>query len=689
MADHSETTELDGEEGEFEVGSLLSPEPDRGPRAPLGSPAEGSSLLRHLAHSGALDSVVLEAEDGQPRLREGALPLEVDVTRIMCLDPQLGAQLLQDPKGALWGLMDELHAEGLSASACPRLWLRPSQVPLPCQPVPALLAGLARYCSGPGQAQQLPVSCYGVVTAASGLGRRPHSRVLVCSHCGTAMEALDERGPPGQRQGQEAEQGWRQGQEQAGRCCNAAAAMQDLQEDLSGRVMVEVQDLWLAGMSSATPEGHSYYARLGCVRVTCVDDLAGLVTVGDVVRVVGTARLLGPSGSRTATPASTASAASGAATALRAAATTAEAHIEALSLLRVSPHSLQQLSLLLSCEPLDPLGPRLLQSMAALVSPHSARLASGLADDPLAPRLAQGARLDVEGQAGGVAHGSVLMVAGNAGVVVVEAELMSAKQKQQLCDLLGRSSIPLAPGRPEFVLPLNPTVWAVAYRQAGAEGGGGGGGQGARRTGRGAYGGGGGGAVPGSLRGSWSGLEDSRFDCVLEHAQGQDAAAAMALDAGSLDEGSSGAYLVDALQQHVAAAALLAPPPQLSDAALDLLTRYYVSVRQSGVQVTQAEVLRCLVKLATACARLHLRHQVLEAPDCVLAVLLMERTLACRFGDAYMGLGLPPLPEGAGLEDEGDDDDGDMGGGQGGADTVDAVLQTHCGTLARCLKGFT
>lgn len=81
----------------------------------------------------------------------------------------------------------------------------------------------------------------------------------------------------------------------------------------------------------------------------------------------------------------------------------------------------------------DPLLSRLLRAAAGLLSPHTAVLggtaaSSALRDDPLAPRLAASAsRADGEGQAGGVAHGSVLLTVGNRGIVVVETEQLNGR----------------------------------------------------------------------------------------------------------------------------------------------------------------------------------------------------------------------------------------------------------------------
>lgn len=51
--------------------------------------------------------------------------------------------------------------------------------------------------------------------------------------------------------------------------------------------------------------------------------------------------------------------------------------------------------------------------------------------------------------------------------------------------------------------------------------------------------------------------------------------------------GTEAEALTAALRAHVAAAALLAPAPTLSEAGLELLMGYYVAVRQSGVKVSE------------------------------------------------------------------------------------------------------
>lgn len=68
--------------------------------------------------------------------------------------------------------------------------------------------------------------------------------------------------------------------------------------------------------------------------------------------------------------------------------------------------------------------------------------------------------------------------------------------------------------------------------------------------------------------------------------------------------------------------------------------------------------------------------QVLCVPDCSVAVLLMEHSLACRFGDSYSGLGLPPLMA---LMGSGEDD---------ATGSLDAALKATYGLMAQQLRGF-
>lgn len=70
----------------------------------------------------------------------------------------------------------------------------------------------------------------------------------------------------------------------------------------------------------------------------------------------------------------------------------------------------------------------------------------------------------------------------------------------------------------------------------------------------------------------------------------------------------------------------------------------------------------------------------------------MERTLSARFGDTYLRLELPVLPEVLGLELEGGEEE-DLeveltGRGRTGGISLDAALHNMAGALASCLRAF-
>lgn len=69
--------------------------------------------------------------------------------------------------------------------------------------------------------------------------------------------------------------------------------------------------------------------------------------------------------------------------------------------------------------------------------------------------------------------------------------------------------------------------------------------------------------------------------------------------------------------------------------ASQLLQEYYLHLRQdSGSAFAEQDVnvaaMRSLVRLASACARLHHRAAVLPFPDAVLAIKLLDQTLAIK-----------------------------------------------------------
>ncbi|MEW5302833.1 MAG: hypothetical protein WDW36_005576 [Sanguina aurantia] len=298
------------------------------------------------------------------------------------------------------------------------------------------------------------------------------------------------------------------------------------------------------------------------------------------------------------------------------------------------------INLLLGVSGMDPTGLRLLQGTAALLSPHSVSLGPHM-EDPILPRVAKGAgRKTSEGEDAPLVVSSVFTGA-NRGILCADASLMSVKDRAQLADLLPRTTILLPHGAGTQTpppVPVTATVWAVASYNTGAGG----------SSKRQALGWG-----PTPMAGvrtgqGWGGLSEAGFDLLLLLPEDNDAAAAHVF--GATAGGGGGPEREAArtrLRNHMAHA-VLQDTPQLTDPCLSLLSSYIVAVRQSMLALTQADLVGLLVKVATAFARLMLREQVMVCPDCVFAVLLVEDHLACRFGDAYMGLGLPRLSPRAG-----------------------------------------
>jgi len=100
-----------------------------------------------------------------------------------------------------------------------------------------------------------------------------------------------------------------------------------------------------------------------------------------------------------------------------------------------------------------------------------------------------------------------------------------------------------------------------------------------------------------------------------------------------------------ALLRHVLARASALPQPALGPGAHALLSQYARVLRQSTplpVAVSHSEVLDALARIARASAALCGRREALEAPDAVLAVLLVDQTIVSKMGGGYQtALDLP------------------------------------------------
>jgi len=147
------------------------------------------------------------------------------------------------------------------------------------------------------------------------------------------------------------------------------------------------------------------------------------------------------------------------------------------------------------------------------------------------------------------------------------------------------------------------------------------------------------------------------FDLMLPHAHSGDSDAAEAcvdsiLDRtarGQLASGvSSGREQADTvssrreemgaeLRQRVAQGASMAMPC-ITPEAMMMIQRYYALLRQQGQGFGQAASLvdagthtvASLLRMATACARLHLRNDVIMMPDAVLAIYLIQESMRAK-----------------------------------------------------------
>ena len=148
------------------------------------------------------------------------------------------------------------------------------------------------------------------------------------------------------------------------------------------------------------------------------------------------------------------------------------------------------------------------------------------------------------------------------------------------------------------------------------------------------------------------------FDLILPHADSDDSDAGEAcidsiLDRTARDQAAAGVTsgreqgtgavcsrrqeMGAELRQRVAQAASMAMPCITPEAML-VIQRYYALLRQQGQGYGQAASLvdagthtvASLLRMATACARLHLRNDVIAMPDAVLAIYLLQESMRAK-----------------------------------------------------------
>ena len=80
------------------------------------------------------------------------------------------------------------------------------------------------------------------------------------------------------------------------------------------------------------------------------------------------------------------------------------------------------------------------------------------------------------------------------------------------------------------------------------------------------------------------------------------------------------------------------PMPCISPAAMVMIQRYYALLRQQSPGYGQGEgameagphTLASLLRMATACARLHMRNDVTTMPDAILAIYLLQESMRAK-----------------------------------------------------------
>ena len=92
--------------------------------------------------------------------------------------------------------------------------------------------------------------------------------------------------------------------------------------------------------------------------------------------------------------------------------------------------------------------------------------------------------------------------------------------------------------------------------------------------------------------------------------------------------------LQHALMHRVSASASM-QPPTVTEEAMTMIQEYYAFIRQNIGQASSCRdvgphTVVSLLRMASACARLHARHDVLPMPDVVLAVFLLQESLKAQ-----------------------------------------------------------
>ena len=119
-------------------------------------------------------------------------------------------------------------------------------------------------------------------------------------------------------------------------------------------------------------------------------------------------------------------------------------------------------------------------------------------------------------------------------------------------------------------------------------------------------------------------------DSILDRSARQGAAGVSSRGAGTTRDGTS-----KDLRQQIAQGASMAMPC-VSSQAMATIQQYYALLRQQGgqqpgsVMDAGTRTVASLLRMATACARLHMRNDVILMPDAVLAIYLIQESMKAK-----------------------------------------------------------
>ncbi|DBA93225.1 TPA: hypothetical protein ACH3X2_003521 [Trebouxia sp. C0005] len=614
-----------------------------------------SQLADWLTHA-AVDIGVFSRK--AQRSGDEAIILQADVIQMSYDNPCLAASIMNSPEYLRACLIKLLVQQGLLPSMLHRLWLRPVQVPLPLMNPYELQQLVTHGC------QPQPVRFQGICTSVSTVTKQVYARHVRCCFCDAEGDHLEGH---------------------AVSCCIGRQQQPNgYEEDLTCRQYVPVQQIWVGALH---PVGTKpFTVREGQVLVQLLEqDLCTAVTIGDVVDIVGQAsvnsqpgkadsKLLGDAqvmaSSLSLVQLSSVEPVLGLPThwnrdrllnalcnSLEACLTYPMSHDLMLTLLLsavsagvpVTPPTQtsgttarNQVHVMVTSVGHDPCLTRTLQEAAEALSGLHAVHSPSLS--PLLPEVVKLEKQDaaVEPAAVRILGGS--LASNNKGILLLNSIDIKKADRDVLGSALNKGHFEVLQA-PSVVVPATAAVWAMHSADSLA------------RT------------KPANISQSVQDIIQRSvsdlglslfcaFDLMLPHAHSGDSDAAEACIDSILNRTTRDqpAAAVNSGREHatgsvcsrrkdkgaelrhrVAQGASMAVPC-ITPEAMMMIQCYYALLRQQGQGCGQAATLvdagthtvASLLRMATACARLHLRNNVMAMPDAVLAIYLLQESMRAK-----------------------------------------------------------